>query len=119
MGNDAIVLWLSPELALGYFIAVIIGMSGIVQAAAAHWGRADLRWLPLPLARPVGLLVAAGALVWFYVTFYELIFVPGPAGLELILLFGVGSAIAIWLARLASGIGRLLSRGTLEQDRAL
>lgn len=100
MGNEAVVLWLSAELALGYVIAVFVGMSGLLQLVAARWGRADLRWLPRAAARPVGAALIAAAMVWFYLRFYPLIFVPGPAGLELILLFGGGTVLAVWVARL-------------------
>ncbi len=56
---------------------------------------------------PVGLLLAGGALAAFYLSFYRLIFVPGPAGLELILLFGGGTALAVWLSKL---LHRLVQR---------
>jgi hypothetical protein len=100
MGNESFVLWLSAELALGYFIAVIVGMVGLLQVVAVQWRRDDLLWLPRPLARPLGLLAILGAGAWFYLRFYRLIFVPGPAGLELMVLFGGGSILAIWLTRL-------------------
>ena len=100
MGNDAIVLWLSEELALAYFIAVIIGMMGALQLVANHWQRDDLRWLPHHSALPVGIFMIIGALSTFYLRYYDLIFVPGPAGLELMLLFGGATALAVWLTRL-------------------
>ncbi len=100
MGNDSLVLWLSAELALAYFVAVTVGMAGVLQAVAAWGGREDLRLLPPRAALPVGLGVAAAAATGFYLRYYELIFVPGPAGLELILLFGSGTALAVWLTRL-------------------
>lgn len=100
MGNDALVLWLSPELALAYFVAVIVGMMGLMQALSVRWQRPEFRWLPRRVAEPVGLLLVVGALAWFYLRYYQLIFVPGPAGLELIVLFASGSAVAVWLSRL-------------------
>jgi hypothetical protein len=100
MGNDSLVLWLSADLALGYFLAVFVGMSGLLQVVAYRWGREDLRWLPSHLAQPLGGLLVLGALGSFYLRFYDLIFVPGPAGLELILLFAVATALAVWLTRL-------------------
>jgi hypothetical protein len=100
MGNDALVLWLSAELALGYFIAVVVGMVGLLQVVAAQWGRDDLRWLPRSIAPILGWAVVVGAWAWLYVRFYRLIFVPGPAGLELMVLFGGATAIAIWVTRL-------------------
>ena len=108
MGDDSLILWLSPELALGYFIAVSVGMLGAIQAMAAASAREDLRWLPRRAALPLGLLIALAALLLFYRTFYALIFVPGPAGLELMLLFGAGTALALWLTRL---LARSVKRG--------
>lgn len=102
MGDDSIILWLSPQLALGYFVAVIVGMLGAIQAIAATVPRDDLRWLPRRVALPLGLAIAAATMLVFYRTLYRLIFVPGPAGLELMLLFGVGTALALWLTRLLS-----------------
>ena len=99
MGNDAIVLWLSEELALAYFIAVIIGMMGALQLVARYWRRDDLSWLPHKRVFPVSLLMIIGAISTFYIRYYDLIFVPGPAGLELMLLFSGATAVAVWLTR--------------------
>ncbi|MGB0389828.1 MAG: hypothetical protein ACPGWR_33825 [Ardenticatenaceae bacterium] len=100
MGNEAIVLWLSEELALAYFEAVVVGMMGVLQIVATYSQREQLRWLPRKGAVPIGVLMMSGALAWFYVSYYRLIFVPGPAGLELMLLFSSGTALAVWLTRL-------------------
>ena len=100
MGNDAIVLWLSEELALAYFIAVIIGMMGALQLVAHYWQRDDLSWLPHNKVFPVSLLMIIGTISTFYIRYYDLIFVPGPAGLELMLLFSGATALAVWLTRL-------------------
>ncbi|MDQ4074962.1 MAG: hypothetical protein M3220_01810 [Chloroflexota bacterium] len=113
MGNESIILWLSPELALGYFVAVVVGMVGLLQVVAVRWGREDLRWLPASLAPWLGLLLSAGAMAWFYFRFYELIFVPGPAGLELILLFGGGTALAVWITRIL----HLVIRGIKDREQ--
>ncbi|MCB0076568.1 MAG: hypothetical protein KDD73_04025 [Anaerolineales bacterium] len=102
MGNESVVLWLSAELALGYFIAVTVGMLGLLQGVAVQ--RDDLRWLPTAWQWPVASLLVVGAVVVFYVRFYALIFVPGPAGLELILLFGGATAVAVWLTRLLAAL---------------
>jgi hypothetical protein len=99
MGDDSLVLWLSAELALAYFVAVIVGMLGLLQVVAVQWQRESLRWLPVRLAKPLGSLAIIGALAWFYLGYYPLIFVPGPAGLELMILFGGGTALAVWLTR--------------------
>ena len=100
MGNEAIVLWLSKELALAYFGAVVVGMMGLLQLVATQWNREELRWLPANSALPIGSLMMVGALAWFYISYYRLIFVPGPAGLELMILFSGGSGLAVWLTRL-------------------
>lgn len=99
MGNDAIVLWLSQELALAYFIAVMIGMMGALQLVARYWQRDELRWLPHVSVLPVSSLMIVGAISTFYIRYYDLIFVPGPAGLELMLLFSGATALAVWLTR--------------------
>lgn len=104
MGNDSLVLWLSAELALGYFVAVAVGMLGLLQWVAVQ--RNDLRWLPVAWQRPVALLLIGAALLLFYVRFYDLIFVPGPAGLELILLFGAATALATWLTHALAALRR-------------
>lgn len=114
MGNDALVLWLSAELALGYFVAVVVGMVGLLQGVAVLWGRDDLRWLPRSLALPVGALVVVAAGAWFYLRFYRLIFVPGPAGLELMVLFGGGAALAVWLTRLLHRLARRQGRAAVR-----
>jgi len=100
MGNDAMVHWLSPELAWGYFLAVFVAMMGLLQVVAANWEREDLRWLPNSIATRLGLLTALSALTSFYLGYYELIFVPGPAGAELVILFSSGTLLALYLTRL-------------------
>lgn len=98
MGDDSILLWLSVEVAWGYFLAVTMGMMGALQWVAAT--RDELRWLPPRLLAPVGTLFILGAIAWFYTMHYPLIFVPGPAGLELMVLFGSGTIVAVWGTRL-------------------
>jgi hypothetical protein len=110
MGSNELVNWISPELALAYFIAVVIAMLGLLQIVAVHAGREDLRWLPAGMVMPVGVLVTVGAVAWLYTQYYDLIFVPGPAGLELVLLFGGGTALAVWLTRVLRWLITLASR---------
>jgi hypothetical protein len=98
MGNDALLLWLSEEVAFAYWLTILISMVGALQLVALH--RADLRWLPRRLAPVVGVCLILGAVVWFYTTHYALIFVPGPAGLELMVLFGTGTMVAIWVTKI-------------------
>jgi len=100
MGDDSILLWLSVEVAWGYFVAVTVGMIGALQLVAARVKREDLRWVPPRIGIPVGTLLILGAIGWFYTTHYRLIFVPGPAGLELMVLFGSGTVVAVWATRL-------------------
>ena len=104
MGNESLVLWLSAELAMGYFAAVFVGMVGLLQLVGAR--RDDLRWLPPRWRVPGGAALVVGALTFFYLPFYELIFVPGPAGLELMVLFGGATVLAIWLTRLLAALAQ-------------
>jgi hypothetical protein len=115
MGDDSILLWLSVEIALGYWVAVMVGMMGALQVVAVGAKRTDLQWLPVRIALPVGILLLGGAVGWFYTTFYRLIFVPGPAGLELMVLFGSGTAVAVWATRLLAWTIR--QRRTTEARR--
>lgn len=107
MGNDALVLWLSPELALAYFAAVTVGVAGLLQLVATHGSRPDLAWLPPTAATPVGIALILVPSLLFYIGGYRLIYVPGPAGLELMLLYAGGAALAIWLTR---ALHRLVGR---------
>lgn len=100
MGDDSILLWLSVEVAWGYFIAVTFGVMGALQIVAIQAKREDLRWLPPQMGALVGMLFISGAIGWFYAIHYRLIFVPGPAGLELMVLFGSGTIVAVWVTRL-------------------
>ena len=99
MGDDSILLWLSVEVAWGYFIAVTFGVTGALQIVATHSKREEFRWLPPRMSTLVGTILILGAIGWFYTMHYRLIFVPGPAGLELMVLFGSGTVIATWVTR--------------------
>lgn len=44
MGDDSVLLWLSFEVAWGYFIAVTFGVIGALQIVATQANRNDLRW---------------------------------------------------------------------------
>lgn len=99
MGDDSILLWLSVEVAWGYFVAVTVGVIGALQIVATQANRENLRWLPPRMSTPVGTLFILGAIGWFYTLHYRLIFVPGPAGLELMVLFGSGTIVATWVTR--------------------
>jgi hypothetical protein len=85
-------------------------MGGMLQVAARLWRREDLRWLPRSLAVPVGVALTLGAGAWFYLSYYQLIFVPGPAGLELIVLFAAATALAVWGTRILYKISSLVTR---------
>lgn len=116
MGNEAIVLWLSAELAWAYFCTIFVSMLGLLQIVAVQYGQARLRWLPAPLARPLGVLAIVGAVATFYLRYYTLIFVPGPAGLELMLLFGGASAAAVWATRLLHALAVRLQGRTMAYE---
>jgi hypothetical protein len=115
MGSDVLINWISPELALAYFIAVVIAMLGLLQIVATHGERQDLRWLPAGTALPVGVLTTVGATAWLYTQYYDLIFVPGPAGTELVILFGGGTAVAVWLTRALHWLSSLMGRSSTAQ----
>lgn len=106
MGNDALVLWLSPELALAYLVTVVVGVAGVLQLIATHGARPDLAWLPPRAATPVGVGLILIPSLLFYLVGYRLIFVPGPAGLELMMLYAGGAVLAIWLTRLLHHLAR-------------
>lgn len=110
MGDDSILLWLSVEVAWGYFIAVTFGVLGALQIVATQTDRKDLRWVPPRTGALVGMLFISGAIAWFYTTHYRLIFVPGPAGLELMVLFGSGTIVAVWVTRLLAWV-RVRNKG--------
>jgi hypothetical protein len=116
MGDDSILLWLSVEVALSYWVAVMVGMMGALQVVAIGAKRVDLQWLPPRLAVPLGMLLIIGAVGWFYTTFYCLIFVPGPAGLELMVLFGSGTAVAVWVTRLLAWVVRQRRTAEVRSD---
>jgi hypothetical protein len=115
MGSDVLINWISPELALAYFLAVLAAMLGLLQIVATRGEREDLRWLPAGAAMPVGLLATAGAGAWLYTQYYDLIFVPGPAGTELVILFGGGTAVAVWLTRALRWLTTIAGRSRMAR----
>lgn len=115
MGNNSPILWLSPELARAYYLTVTVALLGLLQILALRWGHPDLRWLPPRWAAPVGVVMIISSVATYYHQFYSLIFVPGPAGLELMLLFGGASITALWLTRLLGAFVRHFGRGGLSE----
>jgi hypothetical protein len=116
MGDDSILLWLSVEIAWGYFFAVTVGMVGALQLVARGGVREDLRWVPSRIGLFVGVLLILGTMGWFYTLHYRLIFVPGPAGLELMVLFGGGTMIAVWVTRLLAWVRESRTRNAESRN---
>lgn len=92
--------WYSWHLAVAYFACTAIALLGVLQVAAARFGRADLAWFRSPtLCYVVGSVLLIGGLGAFYVTQYRLLFAPGPAAAEAALLFGAAALTATFITR--------------------
>lgn len=103
MGHESFIDWISPEIALAYFLAVTVVLIGVLQLAAIRWDRPELRWLRSRRRGALfGLALIAAGTGAFYGGMQELIFVPGLAGAELFVLFGAGTVTAIIVVRLVA-----------------
>ncbi|MCZ7572851.1 MAG: hypothetical protein M5U01_30220 [Ardenticatenaceae bacterium] len=103
MGHESFINWISPEIALAYFLAATVVLIGVLQIAGARWDRPELRWSRSRGASAflgTGLILIATAA--FYVGMRRLIFVPGLAGTELIAIFGVAALLATILVRVVA-----------------
>lgn len=95
--------WYSPDLAIAYYVWMSVAFLGVLQVAAALHRREDIAWIPDRRARLiVGLLIWSAAFGIFYVTQYRLIFVPGPASTEALVLLGAAGLTAILVTRVLS-----------------
>lgn len=101
MGHESLIDWISPEIALAYFVATTVALIGVLQIAGARWDRLELRW---PRSRSaavlLGLVLVLASAAAFYVGMERLIFVPGLAGAELMVLFAAATLLATIVVRL-------------------
>ncbi len=99
--------FVEPRVALHYFLLVLVGFVGVLQIIAAHYRRSNLSLVP-PERGPwvgtaLGSLLILGAFAWFVVATPEMLR-PGPAGAELVLLFGAAALLAVLICRLAAAL---------------
>ncbi len=96
------------ELALGYlFVAFLCALAALQVVAARHRlaGLALLDYRGQPwLAYLLSCALVVGGVTWFFVTQWERIFTPGPAGSELALLFGAGAGFAVVISLLVAAL---------------
>jgi pimeloyl-ACP methyl ester carboxylesterase len=87
------------ELALGYLFFAFLCALAALQVVAARSRLAGLALLDYSQQPWLGYLLScalvAGGMAWYFVTQWERIFTPGPAGSELALLFAVGAMLAL------------------------
>lgn len=89
----------NPHVAPGYLGWAFIACLGVFQIIAAHYGYIGLAWVR-PRWQPVGgwvlgMSLIVGGCILFFMGHTEGIFRPGPAGLELFILFGGGLVAAL------------------------
>lgn len=103
MGHESFIHWISPEIALAYSLATTVILVGVLQVAGARWDRPDLRWFRSRVASGLfGAVLIVTASAAFYLGMKRLIFVPGLAGTELIVIFAAATLVATLLVRLVA-----------------
>jgi hypothetical protein len=99
--------FVSSYLALSYLAFATIGVIGVLQILAAWRPYAGLALLDYRQKRgwqrAVGPLLIVAAYAWFFGTRREIL-TPGPAGVELTLLFAGGVILALALTLLGAGV---------------
>lgn len=112
--------FVSSYLALGYLAFATLFVAGVFQMLAASRSITGLALLdyrrPGLWRRALGPLLIVAAFAWFFGTRREIL-TPGPAGLELTLLFGASVVLALILTLLGASILRPFRR-PLEQASA-
>jgi len=107
--EEAVLHFVAPRLALHYFLLVFLGSLGVIQIAAAGYGLKRLSLIPAHwpswYGRAAGQGILGGAFVWFVVSTPEMLR-PGPAGLEIGLLFWGAFLMALLICRLGSSAHR-------------
>ncbi len=109
--------FISPHLAINYFLLAFVTIVGVLQLVAVRHRLAGLT-LVGSARRPIwGYLLAVVlivvAFVWFFVDIWEEVFIPGLAGSELAFLFGMAGICALAFTLLVSSI----LHGIQRQDR--
>lgn len=99
--------FVSPHLAINYFILAFATIVGALQLVAARHGLIGLA-LVGSARKPtwsylLAIALVVGAFVWFFVATPE-VFIPGLAGFELAVLFGTAGICALAFTLLASSI---------------
>ena len=112
--------FISPHLAINYFLLAFVTIVGVLQFVAARHRLAGLTLVGSARRRRFayrGYLLAAviivAAFVWFFVDTWEEVFIPGLAGAELAFLFGMAGICALAFTLLVSSILHSIQR----QDR--
>src|SRR5689334_4094286 len=89
----------NPDVAGAYFVCALAACLGTLQIIAARYGYIGLAWLR-PRWQPLGgialgLAFIIGGSAIFFTRYSAGIFRPGPAGLELFILFGGAFVLAL------------------------
>ena len=109
--------FISPHLAINYFLLAFVTIVGVLQFVAARHRLAGLTLVGSARRPTWGYLLAAvlivAAFVWFFVDTWEEVFIPGLAGSELVFLFGMAGICALAFTLLVSSILHSIQR----QDR--
>jgi hypothetical protein len=98
-----------PGMAFSYFVCCTVAAFGVIQATATRSGNNLLSWWPRqrgPVGAVIGVVLTAGSLWWFMTSYRHLIYRPGLAGAELVVIFATASGMALTLSRLGTSLTR-------------
>ena len=114
--------FISPHLAINYFLLALVTMMGVLQFVAARHRLIGLTLLG-NVKKPIwGYLLAivfiVGAFTWFFLVTWEAVFIPGLAGSELVLLFGAAGVCALASTLLVSSILHGVQRRKRSEPKA-
>lgn len=118
--------FISPHLTINYFLLAFVTIVGALQFVAARHRLVGLTLIGRARKPTWGYLLAivliVVAFVWFFVGTWEEVFIPGLAGSELAVLFGIAGICAMAFTLLASSILHGVQhreRSDLEDDGRL